>query len=121
MKTKSERIFDLARYIGDNAGVGWRKLHSVFYDLSERGIFRYLNTLIQAGVVTRSKAGDKSQAGLGARYTMKESWAELFEDVKRGDAMEALLIAGMDACEDEEVLQKARELTKQWRHGAMLK
>jgi len=118
-KTKSERLFDMARYIGSNGGVGWRKLHSVFSDLSKRGIFRYLNTLLEAGVVTRSKASNKGRAGRGARYALKDSWAEVFENVRRGDALEALLIAGMDACEDEDVLEKATEVTKQWRHGSI--
>lgn len=109
MGKKSEGLFDLARYIGSNGGIGVRQLHGVFPGLSERGMFRYLKTLVGAGVLTRSKA----------RYTLKESWAELFEDVKRGDALETLLSAGMKACEDEDVLQKAREVTKHWRHGAV--
>lgn len=119
MKTKSERLFDMARYIGRNGGIGWRKLDSRFSDLSERGIFRYLNTLLEAGVVTRSKASNKGRAGLGARYALKDSWAALFEEVRRGDALEALLIAGIKACEDEEVLEKARQATKEWRHGSI--
>lgn len=92
----------MARYIGKNGGVTARELHSVFPDLSERGIFRDINTLIRAGVVTRSKG----------RYTVRDYWAYNLENMEARHALEALLSAGIEACDDEDILEKAAAVTK---------
>jgi len=100
--TKSERIFDVARYIAKNGPVYEHELYSVFPDLSERGMFRYLKTLIKAGVVKRSKR----------RYTMDEYWMSMFQNIEEQEALRNLINAGIQACDDQEVLEKARELTQ---------
>lgn len=97
-KRKTERIFDLARYIGSNGAVGIDTMRELYSDLSERGVFRYLTTLIRAGVATRYKS----------RYTIDDYWASLLQNVEAAEAVRGLIAAGMEACDDEEVLEKAR-------------
>jgi len=99
---KSERLFDMLQFIREYPNLNATDL-SRLCGVSERGIYRYLNTLERAGISVRFQNGG---------YRLQEDYNDIPgkadpEDLK---ALQVLLSEGMRVCEDEHVVERGRRL-----------
>ena len=101
---KSERLFDMLRYIKEYPHLNAQDL-SRLCDVSERGIYRYLNTLSRAGIPVRFKKDG---------YKLPEGELDLLKeiDVEGQQAVRTLLSIGMRNCGDDELLRHGRDFIK---------
>jgi len=105
---KSEKLFDMLQLIKEYPNLNVKDL-SLLCDVSERGIYRYLNTLSNAGIPIRIQNGG---------YRLQEDYTDILSDVFREtdpktlDALRVLLSLGMQNCEDDEVLERGKNLMK---------
>jgi peptide/nickel transport system substrate-binding protein len=105
---KSEKLFDMLQLIKEYPNLNAKDL-SRLCNVSERGIYRYLNTLANAGIRVRMRNGG---------YQLQEEYTDTLSDVFREtdpktlDALMVLLSLGMESCEDDAVLERGRDLMK---------
>ncbi len=94
---KSERVFEMLRYIREDPDLTAADL-SRLCKISERGIYRYMNTLSRAGISVRFRKGG---------YKILEDAPDLSKrlDVQGLQAIKALLAIGMENCDDDELLR----------------
>ena len=103
---KSEKLFDMLQLIKEYPNLNAEDLARLC-DVSERGIYRYLNTLSNAGIPVRFRNGG---------YRLQEDYADILADVfsktdpKTLDALRVLLSLGMRNCEDDGILERGRDL-----------
>ena len=99
---KSERLFDMLRYIREYPHLNTRDL-SRLCNVSERGIYRYLNTLSRAGISLSFQEGG---------YKLPENGLDILRtvDIEALQAAKMLLSIGMKNCEDDELLQHGKNL-----------
>ena len=106
--TKTEKIFDMIKLITEYPDLTARDLARLC-DVSERGIYRYLNTLSKAGIPIRCQNGG---------YRLQEDYTDTLSDILRGtdpetlDAVRVLLSLGMRTCEDDRVVERGIGFTK---------
>jgi len=99
---KSERLFEMLQYIKEYPHLTVQDLARLC-KVSERGIYRYLNTLSRAGISVQFQDGG---------YKLSE---EGFDFLKRADtddlrALRTLLSIGMQNCDDDEFLKGGKKL-----------
>ena len=105
---KSEKLFDMLQLIREYPDLNASDL-SRLCDVSERGIYRYLNTLSRAGIPVRLKHGG---------YRLQEDYTDILDDIlkKAGpevmESLRLLLSLGMRICEDDRVAEHGRDLMK---------
>ena len=105
---KSEKLFDMLQLIRECPDLNASDL-SRLCDVSERGIYRYLNTLSRAGIPVRLKNGG---------YRLQEDYTDILGDVLRKagpevmESLKLLLSLGMRICEDDRVAEHGRDLMK---------
>lgn len=99
--TKSERIFEMLRYIREDPNLTPDDL-SRLCKVSERGIYRYLNTLSRAGILVRFRKGG---------YKILEDASDLLKifDIRGLQAIKALVVIGMQNCDDDKLLRHGRD------------
>ena len=102
---KSEKLFDMLEYVKEYPGLTAKDL-SKLCNVSERGIYRYLNTLSRAGISIRFKKGG---------YRLQEDYRDIVRDADPEDleALRVLLLEGMRVYEDDQVVQRGKRLMKQ--------
>jgi len=98
---KSERLFEMLQYIKEYPHLTARDLAHLC-KVSERGIYRYMNTLSRAGISVRFQDGG---------YKLTEDGFKFLEIVDAGDlrALRALLFIGMQNCDDDELIINGRK------------
>jgi len=101
---KSEKLFDMLEYVKEYPGLTAKDL-SKLCNVSERGIYRYLNTLSRAGISIHFRDGG---------YRLQEDYGDIIRkaDPEDLEALEILLSLGMQACEDKQVLERGKRLQK---------
>ena len=101
---KSERLFEMLEYVKEYPGLTVADL-SKLCDVSERGIYRYINTLSRAGISIRFQDGG---------YRLQDDHHGIFSkaDPEDLEALGILLSLGMEYCEDEQVVERGRRLMK---------
>ena len=105
---KSEKLFDMLQLIKEYPNLNTEDLARLC-DVSERGIYRYLNTLSNAGISVRFRNGS---------YKFQEDYADILSNVfnktdpETLDALRVLLSLGMQSCEDDEIMERGRDLMK---------
>jgi peptide/nickel transport system substrate-binding protein len=105
---KTEKVFDMLRLIKEYPNLTAQDLARLC-DVSERGIYRYLNTLSKAGILVRFKDGG---------YKLQEDYSDALSEVFRRtdpetlEALMVLLSAGMENCEDDHILERGRDFIK---------
>jgi ABC-type transport system substrate-binding protein len=97
---KSERLFEMLRYIKEYPHLTVEDLARLCR-VSERGIYRYLNTLSRAGIPVRFQQGG---------YRVPEDEVDLLKavDLESLRAIRSLLSIGIRNCDDEELLRYGR-------------
>ena len=98
---KSERLFDMLRYIREYPNLTAQDLARLC-NVSERGIYRYLNTLSRAGIPVRFQRGG---------YRLLEDEFEALEkvDFEGLRAVRTLLSIGMRNCDDKQLLRYGKD------------
>lgn len=101
---KSERLFEMLQYIREYPDLTVKDL-SRLCNVSERGIYRYINTLSRAGIPIRLQDGG---------YRLPENRLDLLEkvDVRSLEAVRDLLSIGMKHCEDDQLVKHGRDFTE---------
>ena len=91
----------MLRYIKENPDLTPADL-SRLCEVSERAIYRYMNTLSRAGILVRFRKGG---------YKILEDASDLLKrvDVQGLQALKALLAIGMQNCDDDELLRYGRD------------
>ena len=102
--TKSEKLFEMLQYIREYPYLSARDL-ALLCDVSERGIYRYIDTLTSSGFPVRLRDGG---------YRLPEDNFDLLEklDVENLRSVRELLSIGMTSCGDEELFKQGEELIK---------
>jgi peptide/nickel transport system substrate-binding protein len=102
--TKSEKLFKMLEYIREYPNLSAKDL-SKLCDVSERGIYRYLNTLSNAGFSIRFRDGG---------YKLQEDYDDILKKTEPEDleALKILLSEGMKTCDDKQVLERGKKLIK---------
>ncbi len=102
--TKTEKIFDMLRFIREYPDLNVRDLAQLC-DVSERGIYRYINTLSRTGFPVRLQDGG---------YKLSEDRFDLMEkaDARSLEAMRDLLSIGMKHCADDQLVRRGKDLIK---------
>ena len=98
---KSERLFEMLRYIREYPHLTIQDL-SRLCNVSERGIYRYINTLSRAGFPVRLQNGG---------YKLPESKFDLLDsvDVRNLEAVKDLLLIGMKHCDDSHLIKHGKD------------
>lgn len=98
---KSEKLFEILEHINRNPNLAPKDLASLC-SVSERAIYRYLNTLSKVGISIQFQDGG---------YKMKGGYANILSkaDPEGLEAVRLLLMAGMRACDDEQALEHGGE------------
>jgi len=99
--TKTEKIFDMLRFIREYPNLTARDL-SRLCNVSERGIYRYINTLSNTGFPIRFQDGG---------YRLSEDRFDLLEkaDARKLEAVKDVLSIGMRHCSDDQQIRHARD------------
>jgi len=94
---KSERLFEMLEYIKEYPYLNAQDLARLC-NVSERGIYRYLNTLSRAGISVRFQEDG---------YKLLDSELDFLKkvDVESLRGVRELLSIGMENCDDDELLQ----------------
>jgi len=102
--TKSERLFEMLQYIKEYPHLTAQDL-SRLCNVSERGVYRYLNTLSRAGIQVRFH---------GDGYKVLEDRVDFLKefDIQDLRSIRALLSLGMANCNDHELLESGGEFIK---------
>lgn len=102
---KSEKVFDMLRYIVEQPDELTAADLSKMCGISERGIYRYLNTVARAGIPVRfnNKAGG---------YVLEDKFWEKFLKENRDDrvSVEALVVAGMNASNNDKLWECGKRI-----------
>lgn len=101
---KSEKLFKILELIKDNSNLSPKDL-AKHCNVSERAIYRYINTLSSAGIFISFENGGYKLRG-DYRGFLKES------DPKGLEAIKLILLTGMQLQSDEVILQYGREFIK---------
>ena len=96
--TKSEKMIHMLDLICESPGELIAKDLAKLFDVSERGIYRYLRTWRQSGVYIKCTGG-------GYRV-MDMQWHYIFEQKKLSSAVSELITLGMRLCYDEKLLER---------------
>ena len=101
---KSERLFEMLQYIREYPNLTAQDLARLCR-VSERGVYRYLNTLSRAGMPVHFQDGG---------YRLAEDVPDLLRrvDVEGLRAIVRLLTIGMSNCEDRELLRYGRSFMR---------
>lgn len=99
--TKSERLFEMLQYIKEYPHLTAQDL-SRLCNISERGVYRYLNTLSRAGIQVRFH-GDGYKVLEGKLDFLKEFNIQDLQSIR------VLLSIGMANCNDHELLESGGE------------
>jgi peptide/nickel transport system substrate-binding protein len=101
---KSERLFEMLQYIREYPNLTAQDLARLCR-VSERGVYRYLNTLSRAGIPVHFQDGG---------YRLSEDVPDLLKkvDVEGLRAIVRLLTIGMSNCEDRELLRHGRSFMR---------
>lgn len=93
---KSEKLFEILEHINGNPNLTPKDLAELC-DVSERAIYRYLNTLTEVGISIHFQDGG---------YKIKGGYADILSkaDPEGLEAVRVLVMAGMRACDDEQAL-----------------
>ncbi len=99
---KSEKLFEMLGLIREYPNLNVRDL-SHLCDVSERGIYRYLNTLSRAGISIRFQNGG---------YKLQEDYPDVVREAGPADleVLVVLLSEGMRVCEDPQIVECGRKL-----------
>ena len=102
--TKSERLFEMLQYIKEYPHLTAQDL-SRLCNVSERGVYRYLNTLSRAGIPVRFR---------GDGYKLLEDRLDFLKEFNLQDlqSIRALLSIGMANCSDHELVESGGEFIK---------
>ncbi len=100
--TKSEKLFEMLQYIREYPYLTAGDL-ALLCNVSERGIYRYINTLTKSGFPVRLRNGG---------YRLPEDNLDLLGrlDAENLQSVGKLLAIGMIHCGDDELLKQGREL-----------
>ncbi|MFC1718387.1 ABC transporter substrate-binding protein [Candidatus Poribacteria bacterium] len=98
---KSEKLFEMLRLIKEYPDLNVRDLAQLC-NVSERGIYRYINTLSRAGIPVRLQDGG---------YRLSEDRFDILEraDVRKLEAVKDVLSIGMKHCSNDELIRHARD------------
>jgi len=90
-----------ARFIREYSDLNVKDLAQLC-DVSERGIYRYINTLSRAGIPVRLQDGG---------YRLSEDRFDLLErtDVRKLEAVKDMLSIGVKHCSDDQLIRHARD------------
>ncbi len=101
---KSERLFEMLQYIREYPDLTVQDL-SRLCNVSERGIYRYINTLSRAGFPVRLQNG---------KYKVPEDKLDLLEkvDVRDLEAVKDLLSIGMKHSGDDQLIRHGKDFIK---------
>ena len=99
---KSEKLFEMLELIKEYPNLNVRDLSRLF-DVSERGIYRYLNTLSRAGISIRFQDGG---------YKLQENYPDVVREADPTDmeTLKVLLSEGMQVCKDPQMVERGRKL-----------
>ncbi len=99
--TKSEKLFGMLELIREYPNLNARDLARLC-DVSERGVYRYINTLSKADISIRFQNGG---------YRLQDGHSEIFSksDPDRLEALRDLLSLGMQNCQDDRTLSYGKE------------
>ena len=99
--TKSEKLFEMLQLIKEYPGLTARDLARLC-NVSERGVYRYINTLSNADISIRFQNGG---------YRMQEDYSDILRksDTEGLDALRELVSLGMRNCEDRQLLNHGKE------------
>ncbi|MBD3184758.1 HTH domain-containing protein [Candidatus Poribacteria bacterium] len=102
--TKSEKLFDLLRYVQEYPSLTAGEL-SKLCDVSERGVYRYINTLANSGIPIRFD---------GQGYRLLDDSYDLFREIDLDSLRAAryLISKGMKYCEDDNIKNYGEKLLK---------
>ena len=102
--TKSERLFEMLQYIKEYPHLTAQDL-SRLCNVSERGVYRYLNTLSRAGIPVRFR---------GDGYKLLEDRLDFLKEFNLQDlqSIRALLSIGIANCSDHELVESGGEFIK---------
>ncbi len=100
--TKSEKLFEMLELVREYSNLNVTDLARLC-DVSERGIYRYLNTLSRAGFLIRFQNGG---------YKLQEDYSDILRkaDPEDLEALKVLLSEGMRVCEDAQIVERGRRL-----------
>ena len=102
---KTEKVFEMLRNIVEYPDLTPKDLARLC-DVSERGVYRYLNTLSKAGIPIRFRDGG---------YKLQEDYSDVITGILGGSdfgglaALRVLLSEGMKSCKDDQVLEYGRK------------
>ena len=101
---KSEKLFEVLELIKKSPNMTPKEL-AEFCDVSERAIYRYINTLSKVGILVNYRKGS---------YKIQGYYGDILNNFKPEslEAIKKLLIAGMRLHTDEEILQHGQEFLK---------
>lgn len=99
--TKSEKLFEMLEFVKEYPNLTAKDL-SRLCNVSERGVYRYINTLSRADISIRFQNGG---------YRLQESSDAIFgkSDPEKLAALKELLSLGMQSCQDDRVLGYGKE------------
>ena len=99
--TKTEKLFEMLRFIREYSNLNITDL-SRLCNVSERGIYRYINTLSNSGFPVRLQDGG---------YSLSEDRFDLLEkaDVRKLEAVKDVLSIGVEHCSDDQLINHARD------------
>ncbi|MBD3183888.1 HTH domain-containing protein [Candidatus Poribacteria bacterium] len=101
---KSEKIFEMLEYISEYPNLTPRDLARLC-EVSERAIYRYLNTLSKVGISVQFEDGG---------YKLQGGYRDIFKkpDPEGLEALKILLSAGMEVCNDQHILEHGKSFLK---------
>lgn len=99
--TKSEKLFEMLELIKEYPNLNVRDL-SRLCDVSERGVYRYINTLSNADISVKLQNGG---------YKLQDDYSDIFSksDPEKLDALRHLLELGIQSCQDGRILDYGSE------------
>ena len=99
--TKSEKLFEMLQLIKEYPGLTAKDLARLC-SVSERGVYRYINTLSNADISIRFQDGG---------YRLQEDYSNILRksNTEGLDALRELVSLGMQNCEDRQLLGHGRE------------
>ncbi|MFC1715723.1 ABC transporter substrate-binding protein [Candidatus Poribacteria bacterium] len=99
--TKSEKLFEMLELIKEYPNLNARDLARLC-DVSERGVYRYINTLSKADISVRLQDGG---------YRLQDDYSDIFRksDPDKLEALRDLLSLGIQNCQNDRTLEYGRE------------
>jgi len=101
---KSEKLFEILELIKKDSNLK-PKVLAQLCNISERAVYRYLNTLSKIGISVDFQNGG---------YKLKSDYIGIFRNVNYDglEAIKFLLSEGMKTCEDHDLLEQGRDFLK---------